>query len=72
MKILLTGAAGFLGQRTRSLLEQRGHVVMATDRVGNFPSTGDLAQSAFTESLPDADVVIHAAAVQYVSNDLPF
>lgn len=73
MKILLTGAAGFLGARAKDALEKRGHAVVGTDKAGGMGLLkGDLAARSFTEALPDADAVIHTAAVQYVTRDLPF
>jgi len=71
MKVLLTGAAGFLGRVCRQRLAASGYEVVSTDRGGDVGLRGDLADSAFTQALPDADWVVHAAAVQYVSDDLP-
>jgi len=70
--VLVTGAAGFLGKPTVRELKKAGYTVISTDRVGNPNLKGDLAHKSFTESLPDVDVVVHCAAVQYVSPDLPF
>jgi len=71
MKILLTGAAGFLGGSCVAELRARGHAVVTTDRGGRVDHVGDLADAAFCASLPDVDAVVHSAAVQYVSRDLP-
>lgn len=71
MRILLTGAAGFLGGACVTELRARGHAVLTTDRTGPVDHVGDLSDPAFCAALPDADVVVHAAAVQYVSKDLP-
>jgi nucleoside-diphosphate-sugar epimerase len=71
LRIVLTGAAGFLGRECLVKLKSRGHAVVATDRVAGVDLCGDLADEAFCRSLPDCDAVIHAAAVQYVSRDLP-
>jgi len=71
MKVLLTGSSGFVGRHTLRLLVQKGHEVIATDRVAGAARVGDLASPAFAASLPDVDVIVHAAAVQYVSADLP-
>lgn len=71
MKVLLTGAAGFLGRACTARLQAAGHEVVTTDRAGPVALHGDLADPAFTRSLPDCDAVVHAAAVQYVSTDLP-
>jgi nucleoside-diphosphate-sugar epimerase len=71
MKILLTGANGFVGRECARHLREAGHQVLSTDRAGSMDLVGDLSDPAFCTSLPDADAVIHAAAVQYVSTDLP-
>jgi nucleoside-diphosphate-sugar epimerase len=70
-KILVTGAAGFVGQRVTPALRRRGWQVITTDRQGDVNHRGDLADEAFTRMLPGADVVVHAAAVQYVTPGLP-
>ena len=71
MRILVTGAAGFLGGRTAADLARRGHSVVTTDRRGSVAFVGDLADPVFTARLPDVDAVVHAAGVQYISPDLP-
>jgi nucleoside-diphosphate-sugar epimerase len=71
MRILVTGAAGFLGGRTATDLARRGHHVVTTDRRGDVAFVGDLADAVFAARLPDVDAVIHAAGVQYISPDLP-
>ncbi|HYQ95191.1 MAG TPA: NAD(P)-dependent oxidoreductase [Burkholderiales bacterium] len=71
MKILLTGAAGFLGRACTTVLRNAGHDVVTTDRHGAVHIQGDLAEAEFTRKLPPVEVVVHAAAVQYVSGDLP-
>lgn len=71
MKILLSGADGFVGRQTAMELAAAGHQVLATDRRGAFDLRGDLSDERFCRSLPDVDAVVHAAAVQYVSTDLP-
>jgi nucleoside-diphosphate-sugar epimerase len=71
MHILLTGAHGFLGRQCARRLREAGHLVTATDRVGDVALRGDLADPAFAQSLPEVDAVVHAAAVQYVTPELP-
>ncbi|WP_210509012.1 NAD(P)-dependent oxidoreductase [Naasia sp. SYSU D00057] len=71
MRVLVTGAAGFLARPLLELLRQDGHELVTTDRAGAVDHRGDLADPGFTQSLPDVDVVVHAAAVQYVTADLP-
>ena len=71
MKILLTGAAGFLGRACTTVLRNAGHDVVTTDRHGAVHIQGDLAEAEFTRKLPPVEAVVHAAAVQYVSGDLP-
>jgi nucleoside-diphosphate-sugar epimerase len=70
-RVLITGAAGFVGRVCVDVLRTRGHLVVATVRVGPVDLPGDLSDRAFVSTLPDVDAVIHAAAVQYVSADLP-
>lgn len=70
-RILLTGAAGFLGSACAPLLRAAGHMLVTSDRHGSVELVGNLADPRFTSKLPDVDVVVHAAAVQYVSRDLP-
>ena len=71
MRILISGANGFLGRTCVRVLRAAGHVVMTTDRRGQVDLAGDLSDAGFCSSLPPVDVVVHAAAVQYVSTDLP-
>ena len=71
MKVLLTGAAGFLGTACQRVLRAQGHTVVTTDKRGAVELRGDLSDPAFAAVLPDVDCVVHAAAVQYVSPDLP-
>lgn len=66
MKILITGAAGFLAGAVIPLLRQAGHEVITADRRGEVDVVGDLADPAYVRGLPGVDTVLHAAAVQYV------
>jgi nucleoside-diphosphate-sugar epimerase len=71
MKVLITGGSGFLGLECVRILREHGHDVVSTDRHGNANLFGDLAEMSFVRTLPDADAVVHCAAKQYVSVDLP-
>lgn len=71
MKILITGAAGFLGRECARQFRENGHLVITTDQKGQVDFLGDLSNILFSQTLPAVDAVIHAAAVQYVSQDLP-
>jgi len=71
VKVVVTGAAGFLGRECLRQLRAEGIATVSTDRRGEVDHRGDLADPVFCESLPDADAVMHCAAVQYVSPDLP-
>lgn len=71
MRVLVTGAAGFLGRHCAGELQRRGHEVVTTDRRGAVACLGDLADRNFLATLPDVDTVVHAAGVQYISPDLP-
>ena len=75
MKVLLTGAAGFIGEHVRSALRVAGHDVVAIDAYlssahGVAPEIApDIARidvrdvSALEQALRDVDVVCHQAAV---------
>ena len=75
MRVLLTGAAGFIGSRISSALTARGHEVIAVDamlpaahREGSAPPDGcalvDIRDGdALAALLPGVDVVCHQAAV---------
>lgn len=71
MRILITGAAGFLGTECVKQFRERGHAVTTTDKTGTVDLRGDLADQKFVDSLPDCDVVVNCAAVQYVSKNVP-
>ena len=64
MKILLTGAAGFIGSRIAPLARERGHDVVALDA---YPAEGahalDLRTDRLDDVLADVDVVCHQAAM---------
>ena len=75
MRVLLTGAAGFIGSRIAATLTARGHEVVAVDamlpaahREGSAPPQGcarvDVRDAeAVAALLPGIDVVCHQAAV---------
>lgn len=70
MKILLTGAAGFIGTHVRGLLEAHGHDVLCVDSYepqvhGNAVRADAYSVSEFLEmsfTIPEVDVVVHLAA----------
>ena len=71
MKTLVTGAAGFLGGECLRQLRTAGVDAVSTDRAGAVDLRGDLSDPEFCATLPEADAVLHCAAVQYLSPDLP-
>ncbi|WP_179404323.1 NAD-dependent epimerase/dehydratase family protein [Burkholderia guangdongensis] len=71
MKVLVTGAAGFLGKECVKQLKGAGYDVVTTDKVGSVDVLGDLSDSKFVSSLPDVDAVVNCAAVQYVTKGVP-
>ena len=72
MRILVTGAAGFIGSTTAELLLSQGHEVIALDnlvsgRVENVPSTatfvkGDCGDRELIATLGHLDACVHFAA----------
>lgn len=72
MRVLITGAAGFLGKHCVKQFVNQAYVVVTTDKIGDVDLQGDLTNPEFTASLPDVDVVVNCAAVQYVTKDIPF
>ncbi len=71
MRVLITGAAGFLGKECVKQFCDQGYEVVTTDNNGNVDYSGDLSDQKFTLSLPDVDIVVNCAAVQYVTKSLP-
>ena len=71
MKVLVTGASGFLGTECVRQLKVGRHDVVTLDRRGRPDLHVDLSDRAAVGRLPDVDAVVHSAAVQYVSGDLP-
>lgn len=69
--ILITGAAGFVGNELVKSIDRSKYNLITVDLIGNVDILGDLSRSDFVDSLPLVDVVIHCAAVQYVSQSLP-
>ena len=72
MQVLITGAAGFLGSECVKQFKSNGYEVITTDKSGQVDLIGDLSDETFTATLPDVDVVVNCAAVQYVTKGLPF
>lgn len=71
MKVLVTGANGFLGKVLCDLLRFKVQLI-TTDKVGeNLDFKGDLSDYNFVQTLPDVDVLLHLASVQYVTNNIP-
>ncbi len=72
MRVLVTGAAGFIGSTTAELLLAKGHSVVALDNLvsgqsRNVPTRatfveGDCGDEALVESLGEFDACIHFAA----------
>jgi nucleoside-diphosphate-sugar epimerase len=72
MKLIVTGASGFLGSRTADLLEDRGHEIVRLARPGGRPRTGedesnlvrmDAGDPAARDLLAGCDAVLHFAGV---------
>lgn len=60
MKILVTGAAGFIGGHLSTELEQHGHDVVGVDRINGDLRDPDVIADHLAEFLPD--VCVHLAA----------
>ena len=71
-KVLILGASGFLGRQCTLLFQKSNYSVITTDKHGKVDLEGDLSIKEFVQKLPKVDVVVNCAAVQYVSDDLPF
>jgi nucleoside-diphosphate-sugar epimerase len=71
MRALVAGASGFLGSRVVELLHNHGYTVITADKLGLNDYTGDLSDPGFSAKLPDVDVVLNCAAVQYVTKNKP-
>lgn len=71
MRVIITGAAGFLGKECVKQFREQGYDIITTDKSGAVDLVGDLADKKFTAALPDADVVVNCAAVQYVTKGVP-
>lgn len=70
--ILVTGASGFVGSRLVKKLNQlKKYNVTTTDKVGKPDLVGDLADKVFVSKFRTFDIVIHCAAVQYVTKNKP-
>ena len=72
MRVLITGATGFLGTECVRQFREHAYEVITTDKSGTVDLSGDLADPAFTTSLPEVDVLVNCAAVQYVTKGVPF
>lgn len=72
MKILLLGANGFLGQACQKFFKSKNLDYLTSDLHGEVDFKGSLSEIEFVQTLPQTDVVINCAAVQYVSKNLPF
>ena len=81
MRVLVTGATGFLGRHIVVALLRRGHAVRAVHRsaaIPDFPHGVELARldlrstEGLSEALRDVDLVVHAAAVKAGDRDEQF
>ena len=75
MKLLVTGADGFVGKSLCADLALRGHAVRMASRIVGAESTADFviasvgAETNWSAALSDREVVIHLAARVHVMND---
>ena len=61
----------FLDKLVKNLLDQKIRF-FNSDLHGEVDFKGSLSEIDFVQTLPETDVVINCAAVQYVSKNLPF
>ena len=79
LKILVTGATGFVGRAMCSNLEDLGHSVIRTSRVKTLDHTklcyfitGDLSEPTdWKNALTGTEIVIHLAAKAHILKDSP-
>ena len=69
--ILITGANGFLGRDLIQILDKSKYQIYTTDLIGSVDFTGDLTDKLFVKKLPEVDIIINVAAVQYASGSIP-
>ncbi len=63
-KVLVTGAAGFVGRRLVALLERHGHEVIGLDLCSGATHVGDVCDRAAVRALvPEGGIVLHLASV---------
>lgn len=65
MKVVVTGAEGFLGWHIRCALQAEGHEAVGVDRVGFW-------DSGLAHEIHDADAIVHAAGVNRGSDSEVF
>jgi D-erythronate 2-dehydrogenase len=65
MRILVTGAAGYIGSALARALTAKGHEVLATDQAAPAPLIGNIAYPQFARSLvtPELGAVCHLASL---------
>jgi nucleoside-diphosphate-sugar epimerase len=65
MRILVTGAAGYIGSALARALTAKGHEVLATDQAAPAPLIGNIAYAQFARSLvtPELGAVCHLASL---------
>jgi nucleoside-diphosphate-sugar epimerase len=69
--VLITGAMGFLGSHCLKKFETEGFEVISTDIHQGADIVGNLSNLKFVKSLPEVDIVVNCAAVQYVTKHKP-
>jgi nucleoside-diphosphate-sugar epimerase len=69
--VLITGSMGFLGRQCIKECTKEKFRVITTDKLHGAEFVGNLADPNFIRRLPDVDVVVNCAAVQYVTKRKP-
>lgn len=71
MKILILGSNGFLGKSLQKELRLNNIRYLTSDINGECDFPGDLSDISFVNSLPNVNVILNCAAVQYVTPKKP-
>ncbi len=72
MKILLTGASGFIGRHLTRKLQSKGHTVIACSRKNGFDYTRMLSKKDWMPHLNHVDIIINCVGIIYETREQTF